>query len=102
MKNNNSSEPSIVFRDKLDDTNYTCPGYVLSDSGLSFDRDVPFPIIYFEQTSPAQTIAVGLDASLVYNIKVYKSISVNLLGSFQFDTNGDNIIGYGLGLVKSF
>ena len=64
--------------------------------------DVPFPVIYFGRTSPAQTFAAGLDTSLIYNIRVYKSFSLNLLGSFQFDTNGDNIIGYGAGIVKSF
>ena len=63
---------------------------------------VTFPVIYFEQSSPSQTFALGLDINLIYNIKIYKSISLNLLGSFQFDTNGDNIIGLGLGFVKSF
>jgi len=63
---------------------------------------VDFPVIYFEQTSPSQTFAVGLDLSLVYNIRIYKSFSLNLIGDFQFDTNGDNIIGYGTGIVKSF
>lgn len=64
--------------------------------------DIPFPAIYFEQTSPSQTLAVGIDTSLIYNIKLHKTFSLNFLGSFQFDTNGDNIIGYGLGLVKAF
>ena len=64
--------------------------------------DVPFPVIYFERTSPSQTLAVGVDTSLIYTIKLYKTFSLNLFGSFQFDTNGDNIIGYGLGIVKSF
>lgn len=64
--------------------------------------DLPIPVIYFEQTTPSQTIAVGLNTSLFYNIKLHKTLSLNLLGSFQFDSNGDNIIGYGLGLVKSF
>lgn len=63
---------------------------------------VDFPVIYFSQTSPSQTFAVGLDTNLIYKIKVYKTISLNFVGSFQFDTNGDNIIGFGLGIVKSF
>jgi len=64
--------------------------------------ELTFPVIYFEQTSPSQTLAVGLDTSFIYNIKLYKSFSLNLLGNFQFDTNGDTIRGLGLGVVKSF
>ncbi len=64
--------------------------------------ELPFPVIVFENNSPSETIAVGLESNLIYNYKLSSSFSINLLGSFQFDTNGDTVRGFGLGIVKSF
>ncbi|MDR9400218.1 MAG: hypothetical protein RI558_02250 [Psychroflexus sp.] len=64
--------------------------------------ELPFPVIVFENNSPSETIAAGIESDLLYNFKLNNTISINLLGSLQFDTNGDTIRGFGLGIVKSF
>jgi hypothetical protein len=64
--------------------------------------ELPIPVIFFEQNTPSETLAIGLETNIVYNFSVSSSISLNLVGSFQFDTNGDTIRGFGLGIAKSF
>jgi hypothetical protein len=64
--------------------------------------ELPFPVIVFENNSPSETIAAGIESDLIYNFKLNNTISINLLCSLQFDTNGDTIRGFGLGIVKSF
>lgn len=64
--------------------------------------ELPFPVIVFENNSPSETIAAGIESNLLYNFKLNNTISINLLGSLQLDTNGDSIRGFGLGIVKSF
>lgn len=64
--------------------------------------ELPFPVIVFEQNSPSETLAVGLESNFIYNFRLFKTLSINILGSFQFDSNGDTLRGLGLGLVKSF
>ncbi|TXD53501.1 MULTISPECIES: hypothetical protein [unclassified Polaribacter] len=64
--------------------------------------ELPLPVIYFEQFRPSETIAAGLESNLIYNLTLFNTVSLNLIASFQFDTNGDTLRGLGIGLVKTF
>jgi hypothetical protein len=62
--------------------------------------DIPFPVVVLGQESDARTIALGSKLILSHRVALTKTIDLKALGSFQYDTNGDTIGGYGLGISK--
>ncbi|MBY0476143.1 MAG: hypothetical protein K2Q24_00710 [Chitinophagaceae bacterium] len=52
---------------------------------------LPFPVIIFNNRTPQKTLAIGLSPQIAYNFIISNKIVIGLSGSFQFDTNGDNI-----------
>ena len=52
---------------------------------------LPYPVIVFENTTPQKTLAIGGSSQIVYNYTLKNRISIGILASFQFDTQGDNI-----------
>ena len=50
---------------------------------------LPIPVIYFENETPARTLAVGGTIRIGYNYTNKRSILFGILGDFQMDTNGD-------------
>lgn len=52
---------------------------------------LPYPVVFFENTSPQTTLALGGSSQLSYSYTLKNRISLGILASFQFDTQGDNV-----------
>jgi hypothetical protein len=64
--------------------------------------NLPIPVIYFQNETPARTIAVGAYPKIEYNYTLKKKITIGMIAGFQFDTNGDNIMNLSLSIGKRF
>lgn len=62
--------------------------------------DLPFPVAVFEHFESARTYAVGLNLILSHRFQITETVGIKAFGDFQYDTNGDTIRGYGLGISK--
>lgn len=61
-----------------------------------------YPVIVFRNSNPQRTVSAGLITQFGYKVNVNKKICVGVVGSFQFDTNGDNISQLMLSLGRRF
>jgi hypothetical protein len=52
---------------------------------------LPYPVIVFRNSNPQKTMSAGLITNISYSYKINKKINIGIVGSYQFDTNGDNI-----------
>lgn len=57
---------------------------------------MPMPVLYFTNSTPIRTFAIGPIAQVSYAFTLRNRMSVGVQGSFQFDSNGDNLANYGL------
>lgn len=64
--------------------------------------NLPVPVLYFQNTTPVRTVAIGAYPKLEYHYTMKKNITIGIVTGFQFDTNGDNIMNLSLSLGKRF
>lgn len=50
---------------------------------------LPFPVVAFINLTPQRTVAVGATGQIGYNFTTNNKLSFGVLGTFQFDSNGD-------------
>jgi len=60
--------------------------------------NLPIPVIVIRNRTPQKTIAIGVIPELSYNYFLNDKINIGLAGSYQFDSNGDNIAQLSLGI----
>ncbi len=63
---------------------------------------LPVPVMYFTNTTPLRTIAIGPMVHSAYDFSLSYRWTLGANGSFQFDTNGDNFLNYGIRLGYKF
>lgn len=63
---------------------------------------LPYPVVSFQNLTPARTFAVGGGMRLGYNYTTHKNILLGILGEFQMDTEGDVLSQLGLMVGKRF
>lgn len=56
----------------------------------------PVPVLYFTNNTPIRTIAIGPVAQISYDFALESRLILGLQGSFQLDSNGDNLANYGM------
>ncbi|MFV0604631.1 MAG: hypothetical protein ACK5NK_02205 [Niabella sp.] len=64
--------------------------------------NLPFPAHAFEQYEPMRTFAVGGKIAVGYSYTFKNNFFAGINGTYQTDTNGDSIYGYGLTIGKRF
>ncbi|HMT75896.1 MAG TPA: hypothetical protein PKA77_17615 [Chitinophagaceae bacterium] len=64
--------------------------------------NLPYPVILFRNRTPQKTFAVGLSPNVAFQFPISSKHFLELNGSFQFDTNGDNISQLMLSFGKRF
>lgn len=57
---------------------------------------LPYPVLYFQNYTPIRTFAVGPLAQVGYDFSLKPKLFLGGYGSFQFDSNGDNLANYGI------
>lgn len=62
--------------------------------------DLPIPVIYFENLSPARTFTVGGTTRLGYNYLLNNRFVLGIYGDFQIDFNGDVLSQIGILIGK--
>lgn len=63
---------------------------------------LPFPVIVIQHKEAQKKFSPGLNLQLAYRYYFSRKYSIGIAGSFQFDTNGDNIMNGGLGIGRRF
>jgi len=63
---------------------------------------LPFPVVTFDNRTPQRTFAIGVTGRIGYHFTINKKISLGILGSLQFDSNGDVIRNALLSLGRRF
>lgn len=61
-----------------------------------------YPVVLFENITPRRTIAIGASPIIGYSFPIGKGFNLGFAGSFQFDTQGDNLSSLVLKLGKNF
>lgn len=63
---------------------------------------LPVPVIVYNHEEPQNAFSPGFNVQIAYSYFIFKQYSIGLLGKFQLDTNGDNIMGGAISLGKRF
>lgn len=63
---------------------------------------LPFPVVILQHKESQKKFSPGINLQLSYRYNVSKKYSIGIAGSFQFDTNEDNIMNGGLSIGRRF
>lgn len=63
---------------------------------------LPFPVVILQHKEAQKKFSPGMNIQLSYRYYVSKKYSIGIYGSFQFDTNEDNIMNAGLSIGRRF